>query len=96
MQNLMAWGDYLCNLCINIMEEMANMSGITYGTLNILFFVILGPLATLIFMFSSLIQLKNGNSNRYRTLNIVLFILGTMLILAILVPVIYVFFFGKF
>lgn len=94
MSEIMLWGDYTCELCINIMEEMSRMSGISYGTLNILLFVIIGPLSTLVFMANSLIQLVF--KDKYKVLNIILFILGWLLIAAVVLPVIYVFFFGKF
>ncbi len=94
MSEILLWGDYTCELCINIMEEMSRMSSISYGTLNILLFVIMGPLATLVFMVNSLIQLIF--KDKYKILNIILFILGLVLIAAVVLPVIYVFFFGKF
>lgn len=40
--------DELCRLCIDIMKWWSNNSGISYGTINILLFVILNPLLTII------------------------------------------------
>ena len=40
--------DELCQLCIAIMKWWSNNSGISYGTINILLFVILNPLLTII------------------------------------------------
>lgn len=40
--------DELCQLCIDIMKWWSNNSGISYGTINILLFVILNPLLTII------------------------------------------------
>ncbi len=98
MNEIMTFGDYLCNVCINIMEEMSHMSGISYGTINVLLFIILGPLATLIFMINSFIQIvfKNDRSKGMRILNITLWIIGLIIVLSILLPIIYVFIFGKF
>lgn len=90
----MIYGDYLCNLCINIMEEMSRMSGISYGTINILLFVVFGPLSTLIFIINSFIQLIF--KNKFKLVNIILCIIGLILVLMIILPVLYVFLFGKF
>ncbi len=49
--------DYLCNVCITIMEGLSRETGMSYGLINILFFVILGPLATFCFALSTAIQL---------------------------------------
>lgn len=40
--------DVLCNMCILTMEQMCHMTGLSYGFLNILLFVILGPLTTVL------------------------------------------------
>lgn len=40
--------DELCQLCIDIMKWWSNNSGISYGTINILLFVILNPFLTII------------------------------------------------
>lgn len=94
MNEIMIYGDYLCNLCINIMEEMSRMSGISYGTINILLFVVFGPLSTLIFIINSFIQLIF--KNKFKLVNIILCIIGLILVLMIILPVLYVFLFGKF
>ncbi len=98
MNEIMIYGDYLCNLCINIMEKMSNMSGISYGTINILLFVILGPISTFIFMTNSFIQplCKNLISKKLTIFNIILCILRFVLVLCIILPILYVFIFGKF
>lgn len=46
------WMDDLCNLCIDIMYSMSEISGLTYGQINVLLFVILQPLLILL-LFSS-------------------------------------------
>ncbi len=93
MTEIMIYGDYLCNVCINIMEEMSRMSGISYGTINILLFVIFGPLSTLIFMINSFIQLIF--KDKFKVINIILWVIGILLVLAIILPIFYVFIFGK-
>jgi hypothetical protein len=40
--------DELCQLCIDIMKWWSNNSNISYGTINVLLFVILNPLLTII------------------------------------------------
>lgn len=42
------WMDDLCNLCIDIMYSMSEVSGLTYGQINVLLFVILQPLLILL------------------------------------------------
>lgn len=39
----------LCNICILTMEQLSRMMGVSYGFLNILLFVVLGPMSTLFF-----------------------------------------------
>lgn len=40
--------DVLCNYCIILMRHMCDLTGISYGCLNIWLFVILGPLSTIL------------------------------------------------
>lgn len=40
--------DEFCQLCIDIMKWWSNNSNISYGTINVLLFVILNPLLTII------------------------------------------------
>jgi hypothetical protein len=46
--------ELLCNLCIEAMKFLSQETGMSYGLINILLFVILGPLSTLFFMASTL------------------------------------------
>lgn len=32
-------GDIICNLCIQIMEQMSEMTGYSYGLINVLLFL---------------------------------------------------------
>ena len=58
--------NYLCNVCINIMTYLSHETGMSYGLINILLFVILGPLSTLFFMGSTLTAtfVKNANTKK--------------------------------
>lgn len=95
--DLMAFGDYLCDVCINIMREMSRMSGITYGSINILLFVILGPLSTIMFMLSALVKfISFKNIKTQNRLSITFFIAGAVCVLLVVLPVLYVFLFGEF
>lgn len=46
--------DVLCNFCILIMEHMCHMTGLSYGLLNILLFVVLGPSVSVLFFGAAL------------------------------------------
>ncbi len=50
IQNPQGWGDNICNQCITILENLSDAFGISYGTLNVLLFVIIQPLLIVIFM----------------------------------------------
>lgn len=76
-------GDVLCELCTVIMKRMSEYSGMSYGLVNILLFVILGPLSTLLFIASSVIACIKG---RNKVSNI-LAILGILIVVAILVSI---------
>ena len=47
--------DELCNFCIAIMYAMSDITGLTYGTINVLLFIILGPLSTILYAISALL-----------------------------------------
>lgn len=79
--------DTLCNCCILIMEHMSHLTGLSYGLINILLFVVLGPLSTLIFMVSSIVAKIKG----CRNLSIILDIVGSIIILSILTLILYAF-----
>lgn len=84
-------GTYLCEVCINIMEAMSAASGISYGLINILLFVILQPLAILSFMLSTLFCIIYCNTKKsiYKILTIIFIILGFICIFAIVLPILY-------
>lgn len=84
--------DILCNFCILILENLSHMTGLSYGFLNILLFVILGPLATLLFMTSALTLLVNTKIKKsQRIFATILFIMGLLVILMIAIPIIIAF-----
>lgn len=89
--SIMELGDHLCDVCINIMIEMSKISGISYGTINILLFVILGPLSTIMFMLCSIIRfLPMKNVKLQNTLSIISFVVGILCVLLVIIPVLYV------
>ena len=51
--------DYLCDLCIQAMRYFSSVSGMSYEEVNILLFVLLGPLATILFAVALLFALYN-------------------------------------
>jgi uncharacterized membrane protein len=48
--------DQLCNICIVIMKALSRETGMSYGLINILLFVILGPISTICFMLTTAFQ----------------------------------------
>lgn len=84
--------DMLCNLCILILEDLSHATGLSYGFLNIMLFVILGPSATLLFMTSALTLLVNTKVRKsQRIFAAILFAMGLLVMLMIAVPIIYSF-----
>ena len=84
--------DMLCNMCILILENLSHMTGLSYGFLNIMLFVILGPLATLLFMTSALTLLVNTEIRKsQRIFATVLFTMGLLVMLMITIPIIIAF-----
>ncbi len=81
--------DALCNFCILVLEHLSHMTGLSYGFLNIIFFVILGPLSTLLFMASAItLFIKTQKVKAQRTIAAILFGLGIVFILCIITPII--------
>lgn len=48
--------DALCGVCIDIMEYAEAYTGISYGTINVLLFIILGPASTLAFAAATIVS----------------------------------------
>lgn len=81
--------DIVCNLCILILENLSHMTGLSYGFLNIVLFVIMGPLATLLFMSSAItLFIKTQKRKLQKVIAGVLFTLGVLMVLAIIIPII--------
>ena len=49
----------LCNWCIAAMEYFSTISGISYSAVNVILFVVLGPLSTLLFMMAWTFEVYN-------------------------------------
>ncbi len=85
--------DMLCNICILALENLSDVTGLSYGFLNIMLFVILGPLATLLFMTSAFTLLINTEIKKLqRIVAAILFTIGLLVILIIAIPIIIAFF----
>lgn len=81
--------DMLCNICILILEGLSHVTGLSYGFLNIMLFVILGPSATLLFMTSAFTLLAGiGTRKSQRIFAAILFVMGLLVILVIAILVI--------
>lgn len=64
-------GDDLCSVCIQLMKFATALYGISYGLINVLLFVVLGPTSTIAFMIAWIMEkLKKKKTSK------VLFIIG--------------------
>lgn len=80
--------DLTCNFCILILETLSHMTGLSYGFINIMIFVILGPLATLLFMSSALTLFINVKKrNTQKLIATLLFVAGIIAVLLIVIPI---------
>lgn len=50
--------DLFCNFCIAVMTVLANNWGVTYGTANVVLFVILMPLIIVLFFWGGIIHTR--------------------------------------
>lgn len=81
--------DSLCNMRILVMRHLNNITGMSYGLINILLFVVLGPLSTLIFTASLIIaKIKGKYSKQF---SVALDIVGVIIVLSVLIPIFYAF-----
>lgn len=55
--------DAFCNLCIAVMTALAKSWGVTYGTANVVLFVILMPLIIVLFFVAALFKRRNKWTN---------------------------------
>ncbi len=89
MVNVTNTWDILCNLCILILENLCHITNLSYGFINIVLFVILGPLSTIMFMCSTLAHMIIKNQRLKKLWTWIFFAAGWIIILAIILPVIY-------
>ena len=78
------WGDFLFVWCVEAMKYFSAVSGMSYEVINILLFVILGPLSTVSFFVSTILAYKGKKRAAWIT-----GIIGVILVLAVLVPSVY-------
>lgn len=71
--------DAICNFCISIMWCMQDLTGLTYGTINVLLFIILGPLSTILYAISALLRMLNKGKNFSKFL----FFVATLIVLGV-------------
>lgn len=69
--------DLFCNLCIAVMTVLANNWGVTYGTANVVLFVILMPLIIVLFLGAALFK-------REKMFAKICFYLGVVIAIAII------------
>ena len=89
MVHVTNYGDVLCNYCIAIMENMSALTGLSYGLINVLLFIVLGPLSTLCFIGSTATALYGKTKLVRVTWTWILSGMGFLAIIAILIPVIW-------
>lgn len=87
MGHIALTGDKLCDYCILLMERMSDLVGISYGTLNVWLFVVLGPLSTLTFMAASVVAKINWK--HAKKISIALDILGAAIVLLVVGLIVY-------
>lgn len=77
--------DGLCDYCIRWMRYASDVSDISYGTLNVLLFIILGPLSTLFAMISAIIGLGKFDKYKYaRVIQILSFGVSVIIVIGVL------------
>lgn len=80
------YGDVLCNWCILVMEQLSELSGLSYGLINILFFCVFGPLSTLCFMGATATAYFGKNRIIRKNLTLLFSVLGIVCVLAVILP----------
>lgn len=85
-----AWDD-ICNVCIYIMEHLSHITGLSYGCVNVILFVIFEPMAILLFMFSAVMLYlyiyRYKTTRALKVLSIISFVIGILFVLAIIIPI---------
>lgn len=93
IQNPQGWGDDICNHCITILESLSATLGISYGTLNVVLFVIIQPLLIMIFMGTTIfccVRKTDIKTKRYMFLGtIVICMICVVFVFALFSPIIF-------
>lgn len=89
MVHVTNYGDVLCNYCIAIMENMSDLTGLSYGLINILLFVALGSISTVCFIGSTATAMYGKTKFVKIKQTRILSILGILAIFSILIPTIW-------
>ena len=69
------YGDSECNYCIMLMEHPSQGTGFSYGLINVLLFIVIGPVSTVSFMCSTLSLAFIKNKKLRKSLTIMFFCL---------------------
>lgn len=81
-------GNYICDLCIDIMRWWSNNTSMSYGLINVILFIILNPLLTFIFFIFVMISTnKNVDINIKKIIKIISIVLFLMSILFVFILV---------
>lgn len=83
MEEIMDFGNTICDICIILMKNASAVTGLSYGFINVLLFIILGPASTVCFMATTFLSYKN--KTKYKTGIIILGIIGLLSILPIFI-----------
>lgn len=93
IQNPQGWGDTICNYCITILENLSDTLGISYGTLNVVLFVIIQPLLIMIFMGTTIfccVRKTDIKTKRYMFLStIVICMICVVFVFVLFSPIIF-------
>lgn len=73
----------ICAMCIAIMKNVEIYTNISYGTINVILFIILGPLSTITFALATI-----ASNIKFKYKNVVVILLSIIGILCIL-PIFY-------
>lgn len=82
-------GDAFCDFCILLMECLSRETGLSYGLINVLLFVILGPLSTTAFFASSMIFALTKPDRIRNIVAWTLFAIGSVCVLIVIAMIIY-------
>lgn len=81
--------DVICNWCIHLMYQMADIFGTTYGFVNVMLFIILEPLAIVLFWFSATLFYSKKRGVVRNKVGKFTYIAGILSVIAVILPIIY-------